>query len=801
MAEFLVLLLLQVTIFSSVAAALIIAVKQIFKCRIPPAIGIFMWAVLLARLLCPIYPESRVSIYNFVPVGRSIMFSLTYNIDAEMDALEEERFKEENPYVIKTAAPEDTTSRSEEDAASGTALSDAVAEDDGKRTEKLVDAVILSVYVLGIVLFLWRQIYVYCRAKKEAYFQSRLCSDRELLTIYYSTAFSLGLRASKIPELRVGNTSMLAGCFRPSVICRQGSSPAEARMVFTHELNHYINHDNPLLLFSTGVCCMFWYNPLMWIVRNMLREDIELLCDARTLESCGMESVEYAMMLCRHSAFGELSLAQGGAGMSATGRRLKTRLKNISIMKKHNYLSRSASVLLCVAIVAVCLTNPVISQNSEYSEYIKNYAELTGVSEREIYLDGNMTPHKFLTQVSELLRERGGESLSAKMGNGNLTLLKRMAENSDDIPADVSKALSGMKNDETLTLKGCAVLVKCITELLSDGKTGVESDVPLLPVMIRAEDFERTLSALTPEAAEQLSSCYNRGVRGADVAFDYLYTDAMMELISARINDEWMRSKLQGYYSEVNVRPEDLDSVSDRIDAIIRYVGSGKNFFICDPRLTDYEKNLLREIIGAATAGEREDVYYLKEREDGFSFKEAERLFAEAGYTTAQTFAGYASLGASLYDYISPDERSLTLSESEFRNMEKRASASALADSLYEIFEYHENVPVEGREISNDSGYYTLNLENTENGEQIFAELVAEMNALYFPKLYTIDRLTIVGIADDGVREAVIEGVELGILSAEDDSLYLSDRISCGESLRIAYRLRACMVNETTTRP
>ena len=102
MTEFLILLLMQVTVFSSVTALIIIAIKQIFKCRIPPGIGMVMWVVLLARLICPIFPESRISVYNLIPAGREIMYSLTNDIGDELASYEEEKTLEENPYVIIT---------------------------------------------------------------------------------------------------------------------------------------------------------------------------------------------------------------------------------------------------------------------------------------------------------------------------------------------------------------------------------------------------------------------------------------------------------------------------------------------------------------------------------------------------------------------------------------------------------------------------------------------------------------------------------------------------------------------------
>jgi len=796
MQEFLVLLLMQVTVFSSITAALIIAVKQIFKCRIPPTLGMFMWVVLLARLLCPVYPESEFSIYNVVPVGREIMFSLTYDIRSEMDTMEEAQFDAANPYVIHTAeepAPVPEEPENRDSMSIGTYLADTVSGDGD--TAVRIDSAILFVYAAGIALTLRHQFRLYRKAKETAYYKSQLCTDREMLTLYCHTALSLGYSVRKIPELREGSGSMLVGCFRPSVICRKGMSGAEAQMVFAHELTHFGHRDNPILLFSTAVCCMFWYNPLMWIVRNMLREDIELLCDARTLEKCGIESTDYALMLCRNSAFGELSL-EAGAAMSASGRRLKTRLKTISVRKKHNYLSRAASAVLCAAIVMVCLTNPIISQNTEYVDFIDNYSELTGGSERDIHLD-DMNVHKFLIQVSDLLKETGGESLNAVVGSGSLELLKRKAAECEHISPDVKKAVSRLKNDESLTVKNCAVLVDCMARLLAGENTGTEVPIALLPEMILVEDFERVLSGLSAEEAAQLKACYNRGVRGADVEFDYLYTNAMMELITERISNEWMEAKIKGFYIPIDVTVEDLGSFSDRINQTISYVGLGKQIFICDPTITKAEAALLREIIGAAMAGEREDVYYLKEHEDDCSFELAETLFRKAGFTVAEMLEGYAELGITRYEYLTPDRYSM-ISEYDFMKISERIGDNDMIRRFLDSFTYYDDFTysdAQGKDVTYSFGYYVMNEDSTEAGESIVADMVAEINKRCLPKLHEIDKLSVVGISDDGVMDALVTGVELGIFEQGEDKFYLSEKISCGESLRIAYKLRACLMN------
>ena len=97
MPDILVLLLEQVTVFSSVTAAILIAVKKLFKCRIPPRIGMALWIVLLARLVCPVFPESRISVYNYIPASRDLLYAMQKTEDP-LPA--EETPLSDNPYVL-----------------------------------------------------------------------------------------------------------------------------------------------------------------------------------------------------------------------------------------------------------------------------------------------------------------------------------------------------------------------------------------------------------------------------------------------------------------------------------------------------------------------------------------------------------------------------------------------------------------------------------------------------------------------------------------------------------------------------
>lgn len=654
MPEFLVLLLMQVTIFSSVTALILIAVKQIFKCRIPPLIGVILWTILLARLVCPIFPESRISVYNFIPVGRNIMFTLTNDIGDEVTEREERRLTENNPYVVQRAedmVPDDETlsEKSEGDAITvGEYFADmtgevGTAEESSIRAEK-INIAILVLYAGGIVVSLSVSLLVYEKSKRRAMNTSFPCEDEKLLRLYHETAERLDIPEKRRPPLRCGLTSMLIGCRHPEITCRDDMEPKEASMVFAHELIHFKYGDNPILLFSTIVACLFWYNPLIWIVRNILRDDLEVLCDARTLTYCKIPRTEYALLLCRSCAYAELAVG-AGCHMSASGRRLKNRLRTISFDKHRRFLPKFASVILCAAIMMICLTNPIVSQNSDYSVYIENYAELTGGDVRAMHLSEKETVSSYLAQISTLLKEWYGSDFSQMIGNGSLQNFKRICAESEYVPEDLYSVVRQLRTDEPLTNKNCAVISDCVTRLIEGGNSGAEIEVSLLPERIRAEDMESILYHLTEAEREALLSCYNRGVAGADVSFDAFYTDAMMQLILGRIDNEWAENKFCGFYTEYDLSHCDFSDFSPEFRELMNTLGRVNSIYVCDTSITPVEKAVLAKILGAAEAGQNEDVYYLGSYEDGCSFDIAERLIRRGGFTLEQMLVGYAEIG------------------------------------------------------------------------------------------------------------------------------------------------------------
>lgn len=800
MSEFLVLLLMQATIFSTVTALIILAVKAIFNCWIPPKIGVLMWIVLLARLVSPIFPESEASVYNLVPIGRDIMFTLTYDIEDELEARELISMYEENPYIIHTTdgtaeaeIRERLSSENPGNAVSigkffSTQISDVQNGESAANLTRIINGSIVAVYLIGVAVSLAVNFGVYFKAKRRAMLISVPCTDEALLGIYRNTALGLGINEKKIPPLRVGHASMLIGCFRPKVICVEGLSKREAEMTFAHELNHYKHHDNPILLFSTAVVCFFWFNPFLWTVRNTLREDIEVLCDERTLSHCKVSGSEYAVMLCKNSGIGQLFENPAACYLSGTGRKLKFRLKTISLAKKRKITVRLASAVLCLSMVAVCLTNPIISMNVDYADFIENYSDFTGENKRAMHFSSQVTVTEYLGQVSAIIGEVISESFPDRIGNGSLEKFRRICYESEYVSAELYLELRNLKSDEILTNKSIAVINSCLVAILANG-CEITGDV--VPKVVREDDMNEVLSHLSEKEREMVLACYNKGLDGVGVEFSYVYTEAMMDLIKSRIQDEWDAERLDGFYTRVRVGDVREMYAGTELEKVIHNVRDDEIIYTCTSNITKFEERDIRAIIRTAESGDDGSIYYLRKAQRLCTDHLLELLFLKGGYTLDKMYEGYAEIGVTDYNYTCTSDI-LLITDLDLDNFGDRIKKYDMRLGML-IYDFYENTRYSSESYvpRKDECYYALR----EGYDYAFGSLVELLNKVSFPVVRE-DECKVIGSSREAVTDAVKQIYRLGLIDeGESGYIDLSETISCGESLHYAYRVVCSMEN------
>lgn len=111
----------------------------------------------------------------------------------------------------------------------------------------------------------------------------------------------------------------VSGFFTPTI----GLPPVhwrkeDLRLILLHEWQHFCNRDQWIKLMFYGFCCVFWWNPVMWLLKRQLDQLLELRCDFKVLEKLPEEERDsyYEMLLRTYRAM------QGNAPAKDRGRKI-----------------------------------------------------------------------------------------------------------------------------------------------------------------------------------------------------------------------------------------------------------------------------------------------------------------------------------------------------------------------------------------------------------------------------------------------------------------------------------------------
>lgn len=96
---------------------------------------------------------------------------------------------------------------------------------------------------------------------------------------------------------------LVLGYFRPMLLLpEEFSARPAAGAVLRHECIHLKRGDLFWKLLLLAAVCVHWYNPLMWIMREAVHQDLELACDEAVLEGRdAAERILYGSALLEHA--------------------------------------------------------------------------------------------------------------------------------------------------------------------------------------------------------------------------------------------------------------------------------------------------------------------------------------------------------------------------------------------------------------------------------------------------------------------------------------------------------------------
>ena len=368
---------------------LLVLLARLLLQKAPKWCSYLLWGIVFVRLCCPVLPETGISLIpeRLLSVGTEMMSGqqttgadhrdLTEGnaMKNNGDALWREHAAEEVPdshaaektmavgndnTVMNADGTQDFslgTARTESGAtvagvaASGT---DAVISETSAGTGTDARAwtypvwfrVLSMVWLAGMLVFLGYHAHSYLRMRNRIHRPDS------------------GVRQVEpgICEIDGGHLSFVMGLIHPVIYLSSGLDPESRKVVLCHERVHLQRRDYLFKPAALVICCVHWFNPLVWLAFYLMNMDCEMSCDEKVVKLLGEESKKiYSYTLLEEASGGEWKRYRGGsicALLSFGEDHVKNRIRHVLDYRRPPFwVMIGAAAVLVILVVCLC-SNP-----------------------------------------------------------------------------------------------------------------------------------------------------------------------------------------------------------------------------------------------------------------------------------------------------------------------------------------------------------------------------------------------------------------------------------------------------------
>jgi TonB family protein len=187
------------------------------------------------------------------------------------------------------------------------------------------------------------------------------------------------------PQLVVSSqieVPVTGGVFRPTILLPASSvewSQIRRRAVLSHELSHVVRRDVPLQFGVHLLAALWWFQPVVWLLRRSMRLESEFVADASAVAN-GLRPSDYATEL--------LAIARGSNrlapryGISMLSGELEARLRAVLSPAKPIF-SRSRAAMIFAGLLFVSITAAAVSTSPS-----QGLSQQGGYSMKRVLLSG-----------------------------------------------------------------------------------------------------------------------------------------------------------------------------------------------------------------------------------------------------------------------------------------------------------------------------------------------------------------------------------------------------------------------------
>ena len=165
-----------------------------------------------------------------------------------------------------------------------------------------------------------------------------------------------------ICEIDGGHLSFVMGLLHPVIYLSSGLDPESRKVVLCHERVHLQRRDYLWKPLALVICCVHWFNPLVWLAFYLMNMDCEMSCDEKVVKLLGEESKKvYSYTLLEEASGGEWKRYRGGsicALLSFGEDHVKNRIRHVLDYRKPPFwMLVGAAAVIVILVVCLC-SNP-----------------------------------------------------------------------------------------------------------------------------------------------------------------------------------------------------------------------------------------------------------------------------------------------------------------------------------------------------------------------------------------------------------------------------------------------------------
>jgi len=303
--------LLQMSGMGTVLILWVLLLRRLAGNRLPPLCYLLLWLVVGLRLAVPVVLPSPCSVYQL--------------------------FVQKQPVLVEAPVAVQT----------GAAMPAPVPVE---MVEQSMVPWLTILWMMGLLLCLFCQLFSHWRCRR--WYATSLPAEDSAVQ-QWQRQHPLW-RKYQIRRSQLVQVPLTYGLLRPVIVLpmQQAASRNRLSMVLLHEWNHIRHWD---VLWQWGlvlICSLHWFNPAVWLMALVCRQDLELFCDEATARQLSAtDRRDYALLLLQTAS--EARQIPLFSQFCHTGyRRMQERVQ--MIMQKKQYHWRTAVITVCL-VVAACL--------------------------------------------------------------------------------------------------------------------------------------------------------------------------------------------------------------------------------------------------------------------------------------------------------------------------------------------------------------------------------------------------------------------------------------------------------------